>query len=89
MSVSRSVQAAQRRRAGPPEPQYQNKNRGPVASINSAQTFNNSAQTFNNSGPLPIVPQHTKMSILQAILQLQTLRHIVYQYVAQHFLLHF
>ena len=58
MSGNRSVQAAQRRRAGPPEPQYQN--RGPTTSINSAQTF-------NNSEPLPIVPQHTKMSIHQAI----------------------
>ena len=63
MSVSRSVQAAQRRRAGPPEPQYQNKNRGPVASINSAQTFN----TPHNTNPPINVEKNTKLSIPQAI----------------------
>ena len=36
MSASRSVAAAQRRRAGPPEPQS---NRGPNTSINSSQAF--------------------------------------------------
>jgi hypothetical protein len=63
MSVSRSVQAAQRRRAGPPEPQYQNKNRGPVASINSAQTFN----TQHNTNPPINVEKNSKLSIPQAI----------------------
>ena len=36
MSSNKSVQAAQRRRAGPPEPQRSN---GPTTSINSAQVF--------------------------------------------------
>ena len=45
MSVNRSVQAAQRRRAGPPEPtQMRN---GPSTSINSAQLFANQAKPGN------------------------------------------
>lgn len=45
MSTNRSVQAAQRRRAGPPEPpQY---SRGPNTSINSAQLFANQARPGN------------------------------------------
>lgn len=46
MSSNRSVQAAQRRRAGPPEPMQQ---RGPTTSINSAQMFANQAKP--GSGP--------------------------------------
>jgi hypothetical protein len=46
MSANRSVQAAQRRRAGPPEPVQQ---RGPTTSINSAQMFANQAKP--GSGP--------------------------------------
>jgi len=45
MSTNRSVQAAQRRRAGPPEPQQVN--RGPTTSINSAQMFANQARPGN------------------------------------------
>lgn len=44
MSTNRSVQAAQRRRAGPPEPQL---SRGPTTSINSAQMFANQARPGN------------------------------------------
>lgn len=46
MSTNRSVQAAQRRRAGPPEPQTQ-MSRGPTTSINSAQMFANQARPGN------------------------------------------
>lgn len=46
MSTNRSVQAAQRRRAGPPEPQQQY-SRGPSTSINSAQLFANQARPGN------------------------------------------
>lgn len=46
MSTNRSVQAAQRRRAGPPEPQQQY-SRGPTTSINSAQLFANQARPGN------------------------------------------
>jgi hypothetical protein len=46
MSANRSVQAAQRRRAGPPDPVQQ---RGPTTSINSAQMFANQARP--GSGP--------------------------------------
>ncbi len=46
MSANRSVQAAQRRRAGPPDPVQQ---RGPTTSINSAQMFANQAKP--GSGP--------------------------------------
>ena len=42
MSASRSVAAAQRRRAGPPEPQQQA--RGPNTSINSSQVFSPNQQ---------------------------------------------
>ena len=42
MSTSRSVAAAQRRRAGPPEPQQQA--RGPNTSINSSQVFSPNQQ---------------------------------------------
>lgn len=42
MSASRSVAAAQRRRAGPPEPQQQT--RGPNTSINSSQVFSPNQQ---------------------------------------------
>jgi len=42
MSASRSVAAAQRRRAGPPEPQQQV--RGPNTSINSSQVFSPNQQ---------------------------------------------
>uniref|UniRef100_A0A6C0IR48 Uncharacterized protein n=1 Tax=viral metagenome TaxID=1070528 RepID=A0A6C0IR48_9ZZZZ len=45
MSTNRSVQAAQRRRAGPPEPQQYS--RGPNTSINSAQLFANQARPGN------------------------------------------
>ena len=49
MSANRSVQAAQRRRAGPPEPQARG---GPQPSINSAQMFANQARP----GPGPNLP---------------------------------
>jgi hypothetical protein len=68
MSVSRSVQAAQRRRAGPPE---QKQSRGPGTSINSAQTFSNqstnSSIRTNQSTKLNPAPDITKLSIAQAI----------------------
>ena len=68
MSVSRSVQAAQRRRAGPPE---QQQSRGPGTSINSAQTFSNqstkSSIRTNQSTNQPPTPDTTKLSIAQAI----------------------
>jgi hypothetical protein len=44
MSSNKSVQAAQRRRAGPPEPQRSN---GPTTSINSAQLFSKQGQGQN------------------------------------------
>ena len=50
MSANRSVQAAQRRRAGPPEPAAPG--RGPQPSINSAQMFANQ----HRSGPGPNIP---------------------------------
>jgi hypothetical protein len=63
MSSNRSVQAAQRRRAGPAEPPVQT--RYPQPSINSAQAFANQARP----GPGPNIPigrlaaqQHTTMS---------------------------
>jgi len=49
MSANRSVQSAQRRRAGPPEPQVRS---GPQPSINSAQMFANQARP----GPGPNLP---------------------------------
>ena len=48
MSVSRSVAAAQRRRAGPPEPQQIN--RGPATSINSSQMFSQQRQQQQGGG---------------------------------------
>ena len=48
MSSNRSVQAAQRRRAGPPDPQPPGRS-GPQPSINSAQMFANQARP--GSGP--------------------------------------
>lgn len=62
MSANRSVQAAQRRRAGPPEPAAPG--RGPQPSINSAQMFANQQR----SGPGPNIPngrlagQHAAMA---------------------------
>ncbi len=62
MSANRSVQAAQRRRAGPPEPAAPG--RGPQPSINSAQLFANQQR----SGPGPNIPngrlagQHATMA---------------------------
>lgn len=50
MSANRSVQAAQRRRAGPPEPSA--RPQFPQPSINSAQIFANQAR----SGPGPNIP---------------------------------
>jgi hypothetical protein len=46
MSSNKSVQAAQRRRAGPPEPQRSN---GPNTSINSAQVFSKQGQNVPSS----------------------------------------
>jgi hypothetical protein len=51
MSANRSVQSAQRRRAGPPEPQAPGRG-GPQPSINSAQMFANQAR----AGPGPNLP---------------------------------
>ena len=84
MSVSRSVQAAQRRRAGPPE---QQQSRGPGTSINSAQTFSNqstkSSIRTNQSTNQPHTPDTTKLSIAQAItlitLRLGAIERSVYQ----------
>lgn len=71
MSVSRSVQAAQRRRAGPSEPQQ---SRGPGTSINSAQTFSNqSTKTSSrtsasaNNTMNPSTSDITKLTVAQAI----------------------
>lgn len=69
MSVSRSVQAAQRRRAGPPDPQQ---SRGPGTSINSAQTFANqstktSSRTSANNTMEPSTSDITKLTVAQAI----------------------
>jgi glycosyltransferase involved in cell wall biosynthesis len=51
MSGNRSVQSAQRRRAGPPEPQVPGRG-GPQPSINSAQMFASQVRT----GPGPNLP---------------------------------
>jgi hypothetical protein len=51
MSANRSVQAAQRRRSGPPEPQAPGRG-GPQPSINSAQMFASQVRT----GPGPNLP---------------------------------
>jgi hypothetical protein len=51
MSANRSVQAAQRRRAGPPEPNVPA--RGPQPSINSAQMFANQARGGANLNTQP------------------------------------
>lgn len=71
MSVSRSVQAAQRRRAGPSEPQQ---SRGPGTSINSAQTFaNQSTKTSSrtsasaNNTMNTSTSEITKLTVAQAI----------------------
>ena len=50
MSSNKSVQAAQRRRAGPPEPQRSN---GPTTSINSAQVFSKQGQVQGQNAPVP------------------------------------
>jgi hypothetical protein len=69
MSTNRSVQAAQRRRAGPPEPQQYS--RGPTTSINSAQMFANQARPGN--GPnIPsgrLAGQHATYTQNQAMQQ--------------------
>lgn len=70
MSANRSVQAAQRRRAGPPEPVQQ---RGPTTSINSAQMFANQAKP--GSGPsMPtgrLAGQHAALAQQQMMQQQQ------------------
>jgi hypothetical protein len=86
MSANRSVQAAQRRRAGPPEPQMPG--RGPQPSINSSQMFSGQGQgrsTIQNAPLQRSVPQSSsvqkgdginsinKMTVTQAIM-LITLR---------------
>ncbi len=70
MSANRSVQAAQRRRAGPPDPVQQ---RGPTTSINSAQMFANQAKP--GSGPsMPtgrLAGQHAALAQQQMMQQQQ------------------
>lgn len=51
MSANRSVQAAQRRRAGPPEPQMPGR-AGPQPSINSSQMFSGQGQGRSQNAPL-------------------------------------
>jgi hypothetical protein len=87
MSANRSVQAAQRRRAGPPEPQMPGRP-GPQPSINSSQMFSGQGQGQGRSQNAPLqrsVPQSSsgpkgeginsinKMTVTQAIM-LITLR---------------
>jgi hypothetical protein len=70
MSANRSVQAAQRRRAGPSDPVQQ---RGPTTSINSAQMFANQAKP--GSGPsMPtgrLAGQHAALAQQQMMQQQQ------------------
>lgn len=70
MSANRSVQAAQRRRAGPTDPVQQ---RGPTTSINSAQMFANQAKP--GSGPsMPtgrLAGQHAALAQQQMMQQQQ------------------
>jgi hypothetical protein len=70
MSANRSVQAAQRRRAAPPDPVQQ---RGPTTSINSAQMFANQAKP--GSGPsMPtgrLAGQHAALAQQQMMQQQQ------------------
>lgn len=79
MSTNRSVQAAQRRRAGPPEPQQYS--RGPNTSINSAQLFANQARPGN--GPnIPsgrLAGQHATYSQNQMMQQQHQNNHNQYQ----------
>ena len=53
MSANRSVQAAQRRRAGPPEPQMPGR-AGPQPSINSSQMFSGQSQGQGRSQNTPL-----------------------------------
>jgi hypothetical protein len=53
MSANRSVQAAQRRRAGPPEPQMPGR-AGPQPSINSSQMFSGQSQGQGRSQNAPL-----------------------------------
>lgn len=67
MSANRSVQAAQRRRAGPTEPAAPG--RGPQPSINSSQMFGNQQRSNIPSGRL--AGQHAAMSQKQLMSQKQ------------------
>ena len=68
MSTSRSVQAAQRRRSGPPEPQAPGRSI-PQPSINSAQMFASQAR----GGPGPNIPSG-RLAGQQATLQQQQMQ---------------
>ena len=68
MSTSRSVQAAQRRRSGPPEPQAPGRSI-PQPSINSAQMFASQAR----GGPGPNIPPG-RLAGQQATLQQQQMQ---------------
>jgi len=69
MSANRSVQAAQRRRAGPPEPQAPGRP-GPQPSINSAQMFANQARP----GPGPNIPPGRLAGMQQQQMQQQQMQ---------------
>jgi hypothetical protein len=72
MSANRSVQAAQRRRAGPPEPAPPG--RGPQPSINSSQMFGNQQRSGAAGSNIPtgrLAGQHAAMSQKQMMSQKQ------------------
>lgn len=68
MSANRSVQSAQRRRAGAPEPSVPGRG-GPQPSINSAQMFANQARPGQRTAPQQVQQQSAtgKLTIPQAI----------------------
>lgn len=72
MSANRSVAAAQRRRAGPPEPAPPG--RGPQPSINSSQMFGNQQRSGSQGQNIPngrLAGQHAAMSQKQMMSQKQ------------------
>lgn len=74
MSANRSVQAAQRRRAGPTNSEPAIPGRGPQPSINSAQMFANQQR----SGPGPNIP-NGRLAGQQAAMQQQQMQQQSYQ----------
>lgn len=74
MSANRSVQAAQRRRAGPTNAEPAIPGRGPQPSINSAQMFANQSRT----GSGPYIPTG-RLAGQQAAMQQQQMQQQTYQ----------